>query len=413
MAAFLVDNVLTSALVPILPAIADKFGLGMDEIGWILSTRSLTQLFHSLLIVGHVIRRFGARNVFIYGIVLEIGTCVLTGYCNSIITFILAQVLHGIGGSCFYTAGVTQIIECSPENMRGRMLGIFYSGIAWGTLFGTLLGGSLYNSHGQLVVFLSIAGLMGAVLITAFVFAPLRPSSALPVARVGLRNTCRLACHNKIACAMVMIATSNACVGNTLVLFPNYLSTYFSLDSASIGYFMMLGPGVYVIVSHIAGLLADRNSKIVLTRLGLTTVALAFLSIWLVYSSIIAFGALYTIAFAATSFVDVTQPGVIAATLDEMNLEGVYTMGAALGDISVSIGYATMVMFAAIEKKVRLRATLTITAGIVFFVVIGHLTILRERRPERRIRIPSNEEDSPTHAPAVSDSPTHPAVVSS
>ena len=370
MFAFLADNILTSALVPVLPDFSSRLSLSYFAIGVVLSVRSIVQLCHSLFVVGPLIRKFGARNIFLYGLVVEVVTCIVTANASSLAILIVAQCLHGIGGSCFYTGGITQIIVSSPDTSRGRMLGIFFSGFAWGTLFGSLIGGSMYSSVGLAATFYFIACIMAVVLFTSLYILKSHSVSGNVTPVVNVCSLIKVASDRRILNSMAIIASSNACVGTCLVLFPSYMQSHFGMAADVIGYYMMIGPAVYLLTAHFAGWLTDKLPRYYLGAAGLSIIAISFLCCGIGEDTIYRLIIIYAVVFGACSFSDVSQPGAIASFLDEHRSDGVYMLGVALGDVSVSVGYALMVYESWMVGQIGFQWQLNITSIWLFFLVL-------------------------------------------
>ena len=376
MLALMADNLFTSALVPILPDIAHNCNLSLSSIGWILSTRSLVQLLHSLTLSGPLVHHFGAVGIFLFGLFVEIASCGLTAHAGSLAVFLGAQVAHGIGASAFTTAALTLIVQSTDNGSRGKSLGIFYSGIAYGYVAGTAIGGSVYQHIGQVALFWIIAGFFGIVVVISF-FALPKSGSLAQMQPSDFSPMMKLFADLRIKMAMLSMATSAACVGNTLVLFPNYFHEYFDFGSEKIGFLMMSGPAGYLFASQVAGYFVDRTAKHRIAMVGLAAIALSFALFSVSQSRVVSAVACYAIGFASTSFVDVSQPAFIAATVEQ--LEGSYTAGAALGDAAVGIGYATMVFVSWLQEQLEMATVLSITAGWCGLVLVA-LAVIFERR---------------------------------
>ena len=230
--AFLLDNILTSTLVPILPDIRTRLDLSIETTGWILTTRSFTQLLHSLFAVHYVIHKLGKKRTMVASCVLQIATCLLTAFAENVGLFIGAQVVHGVGGSCFSTAAVALIAEGTEEG--GTLMGLLYSGVAWGSIIVTAAGGVLYEVLGQKKVFVGIAVLMFLLGVLMEVFL-IKDTSGSHQDSPRPSLVLRLVKHPEIFKALYLISISNFTLGAFLVLLPAYLADEFHWDSANIG----------------------------------------------------------------------------------------------------------------------------------------------------------------------------------
>jgi len=225
----------------------------------------------------------------------------------------------------------------------------------------------MYTARGQSETFYLIACIMLLVLLGSSYVLKQFTFQAGPA--VSVISMLKLGSDRRILNAMILIATSNACVGNLLALFPAYLQTL-SVPPDYIGYYLTTGPAAYIFVSQFAGWLADKRPRYQVGMLGLSVIAVSFALMNMGGESVSKVVLIYAVAFAASSFVDVSQPGVIAAVLDERGADGLYMLGVALGDVSVSVGYTLMVYDSWMEGVIGFNWQLSVTAIWLLLVVI-------------------------------------------
>jgi hypothetical protein len=157
------------------------------------------------------------------------------------------------------------------------------------------------------------------------------------------------------------------------------------MKADEIGYFLMTGPAAYVIVSQFAGWTADKRPGYQLAMFGLGVISVGFLMMHVGSDSVGKVISIYTVVFAASSFIDVSQPGVIASVLDESGASGVYMLGVALGDVCVSIGYALMVYDSWMASIVGFKWQLSITAfWLLILVSLTWINFAFRVRPSTR-----------------------------
>jgi predicted MFS family arabinose efflux permease len=303
--------------------------------------------------------------------------------------FIAAQVVHGVGGSCFSTASVAFISE-GLEADRGRLMGLLFSGVAWGSIIGTASGGIVYEKFGQKTVFISISVLMFFLLLTiAFVL----PREHLPVSETRrVSRIFRLMKHPEIAKALLLILLSNFSLGAYLVLMPGLLAERpFDWSSAAIGYAMVGGPVVYISVSYSIDRLIFRFGNRILARCSVLLISAGFLVMMfpVVRENAVAVVVLFTEIYGITSLVQIPQPGVIAAVLDQSaSTELPQTAGAALVDVAIGCGYASMALTAWVRSVGEYRG---VFAYAVVIQCLGVLCTLKPRGYAGAVRMISEQ----------------------
>ena len=367
MFAFVLDNILTNALVPLLPDLRMRLDVSIETTGWILTARSLTQLLHSLFVVSLVIHRFGLKGTMVLSCVLQVGTCLLTGFAENVGVFIVAQIAHGIGGSCFSTASVALIAQGGASE-QGRLMALLYSGVAWGSIVGTGIGGLLYAQFGQLLLFLGIAVLMGVLGVVMFIVLGQDSVSSSPAVRPSLptpRVLLKLIRHPEIFKCMGLIALSNFFIGGFLVLLPAKLADAFSWKSSDIGLAMTAGPFLYILASYSIDRLINLLDSCWLARLsvGISSAAFLLLLVQPIEKNISAVIGVLSILYAATALVQIVQPGNIAAVLHRSGLDIPQTAGAALVDVAIGCGYTSMVLTAWVRAQGGFRFAFLYAGG--------------------------------------------------
>jgi EmrB/QacA subfamily drug resistance transporter len=130
-----------------LPAIQDDLGGGLALQQWVVDAYLLT-LGSLLLVGGSLGDLFGARRLFILGIVLFGVTSVFCAVAPDGTTLILARGLQGVAGAILTPAGLAVIATTFRGEERGAAIGSWtaWTGVAF--LIGPLIGGWLIT-HGS------------------------------------------------------------------------------------------------------------------------------------------------------------------------------------------------------------------------------------------------------------------------
>jgi len=130
-----------------LPAIQDDLGGGLALQQWVVDAYLLT-LGSLLLVGGSLGDLFGARRLFLLGIVLFGITSILCAAAPDGTTLILARGLQGVAGAILTPAGLAVIVATFSGESRGAAIGAWtaWTGIAF--VIGPLVGGWLVT-HGS------------------------------------------------------------------------------------------------------------------------------------------------------------------------------------------------------------------------------------------------------------------------
>ncbi|XP_050314660.1 synaptic vesicular amine transporter-like [Anthonomus grandis grandis] len=181
---FLLDNVLLTVVVPIIPdylfsnllnyTYTAKYGpaslsplqrkyetLESDNgpLGALLASKAFVQLAFTPFI-GYL------TQVLDSNIPLLVGSCslfiasILFAYGNSYEILVTARALHGSASAAIAVSGMCILAEHVPKESRNKFMPLAFGGIALGVLIGYPLGGAAYQLLGKIVPFLFIAFLI-------------------------------------------------------------------------------------------------------------------------------------------------------------------------------------------------------------------------------------------------------------
>src|SRR3954454_4843596 len=130
-----------------LPAIQEDLGGGLALQQWVVDAYLLT-LGSLLLVGGSLGDLFGARRIFVIGIVMFGAVSVLCALAPDGTTLILARALQGVAGALLTPAGLAVIAHTFSGEERGAAIGSWtaWTGIAF--VIGPLIGGWLIT-HGS------------------------------------------------------------------------------------------------------------------------------------------------------------------------------------------------------------------------------------------------------------------------
>src|SRR5262249_43014612 len=98
--------------------------------------------------VGPLADRYSRKLIIAAGAIFWSGLTLLTAVTHTYTELLVRHTLVGVGAATCVTIAHTFVAELFHENVRGRILGIFYLAIPVGSAGGFLLGGYLSENHG-------------------------------------------------------------------------------------------------------------------------------------------------------------------------------------------------------------------------------------------------------------------------
>ena len=143
----LVNYVDRSVLNAVQPLIQNEFHLNKTQIGY-LTSAFLGFYMVAAPFVGPLADRYSRKMIIFYGAVFWSGLTLLTAVTHTYGELLVRHTLVGIGEATFVTIAPTFVADLFSENMRGRILGVFYLAIPVGSAAGYLLGGYLAPIYG-------------------------------------------------------------------------------------------------------------------------------------------------------------------------------------------------------------------------------------------------------------------------
>ncbi len=163
--AFLDGSIVNIAL----PALQRDLGVTFVDMQWVINAYALTSA--SLLLLGGALGdRFGQRKVFSLGIATFIVASLLAGFSHSINTLLFARTIQGIGAAIMIPGSLAIIYVSFPENVRGRVIGL-WAGVSGGmAAFGSFLGGVLIEKFNWPSIFF-INVVIGLIALIATIIA--------------------------------------------------------------------------------------------------------------------------------------------------------------------------------------------------------------------------------------------------
>lgn len=153
-----------SALTLSIPSMGDEFGLGATSVGWIISIYTIVVAAMSVP-MGKIADSTSHRTVLIIGTVVFLLTCIAAVFCTQAWMIITVRGIQSFGASMIFATNMPIAMSAFPPTQRGKVIGIFTSGVYVGLSLGPVLGG-IINNHFTwrgIFVFAAIVAVFGLI----------------------------------------------------------------------------------------------------------------------------------------------------------------------------------------------------------------------------------------------------------
>lgn len=127
--------------------VQQEFHLNYEQVGF-LTTAFLGFYMVAAPFVGPMADRYSRKLIIAVGAMFWSGLTLLTAVTHTYTELLVRHTLVGVGEATFVTIAPTFVADLFHENVRGRILGVFYLAIPVGSAAGFLLGGELSGRYG-------------------------------------------------------------------------------------------------------------------------------------------------------------------------------------------------------------------------------------------------------------------------
>ncbi len=158
----------------VLPKMMSSLGTDVLTIRWAITAFMLSNAV-VIPLSGWLTRTLGARNLYIYSLVIFLGSAVACGMSNSVTTLIASRVIQGIGGGLIMPVTMLIMLDLFPPEKRGLGTAIWGMGASCGSLIGIPLGGFLAEQISWRAAF--YANLPPGAIALCLAFFVIRPSA--------------------------------------------------------------------------------------------------------------------------------------------------------------------------------------------------------------------------------------------
>ena len=146
---------LSSCVNIALPNIMAALNFNMDSIVWV-SLCYLLPYGSTLPLTGRLGDLFGAKNVYLVGMIIFTVASLLCGMANSATAMILFRILQGLGAGMLLPNAMAIVAATFSADERGQALGIWGAMAAAGSAMGPTLGGYLIENFDWRAIFFSV-----------------------------------------------------------------------------------------------------------------------------------------------------------------------------------------------------------------------------------------------------------------
>ncbi len=164
----ILDTTVVDVLVPKLtgPLSSDMYG-----VQWVITSYMLAAAV-GLLMAENLIKRFGNKHVFLFGVAIFTVASWVCGISNSLEVIIVARIVQGIGEALIMVTSHVMIFSYFPPNKQGIAMGIFALGVSFAPSLGPTIGGYLTEHFSwRMAFFINIpVGIL--LLVAGFSFLP-------------------------------------------------------------------------------------------------------------------------------------------------------------------------------------------------------------------------------------------------
>jgi MFS family permease len=258
-----VDTAAYAAITPLLPQLAEDYGLTKAGAGALSASYPLGTLVLSLP-AGVLAARIGPRRTVLWALAVLGGSSLLFGLATSAPLLIAARTIQGFGAAAVWSGGLAWVVAVAPRERRTEAIGTAIGAAIGGALGGPVLGAAADHAGRALVFAVFVA--LPAVLIFALGRLPRPQTVAAPSGR-------ELFGDSRARVGILLMALPSAVFGLVNVLVPLRLDDLGAGATTIAAVFL----GAVVLeagMAPVAGRMADTRGPLAPVRIGLAVGAL-------------------------------------------------------------------------------------------------------------------------------------------
>ncbi|HEX9463099.1 MAG TPA: multidrug effflux MFS transporter [Alphaproteobacteria bacterium] len=262
-------------VLPALPEMAFVFGIPPGDIGFVVTTY-LIGLSAAQLIVGPLSDRFGRRPVLLAGTGLYIAMTLLCIATPSTLWLLIARALQAFGGCAGMVLGRTIIRDCYPRDRAASGMGYLTVALATGSMLAPGIGAFIIHYTGWRGVFVTLAAIGVAALITSWRYLP--ETNRFKLERLDTRMLVRNYQWLLRSRTFLKYALATSCQLSSwfafVTIMPAALVAVFHQPATAYGLWVLLPMTGYVLGNAAVGRLSTRVGGTRLIQVGLAISAI-------------------------------------------------------------------------------------------------------------------------------------------
>ncbi len=161
----------TTVVDVIVPKLTGPLATDMYGVQWIITSYMVAAAI-ALLITEYLIKRFGAKSVFIFGILLFTVASLFCGLSDSLEHIILFRVIQGVGEALIMVTSHIMIFSYFPPEKKGLAMGLFGLGVSFAPALGPTIGGYLTEYYNWRMVFFINVPVGVLLIVSGLVYLP-------------------------------------------------------------------------------------------------------------------------------------------------------------------------------------------------------------------------------------------------
>lgn len=255
-----VDTMLAAALTPLLPRYVDELGLSKGGAGLLVAAYGIGVLVGALP-GGAAAARFGAKRGMLVGLLLLAAASVAFAAADGGWALGLARFAQGLGSALSWSGGLAWLVQGTPRERRGEMLGTAIGAAVFGALLGPVIG-AIAASAGEGRTFCALAVVVLALAAWA-ARTPGQPAESQP-----LRAAAAALRERRLLGGLWLITVPALLFGIISVLVPLRLADA-GWGAVAIGAVFVASAAFEAFVGPVVGRFSDRRGRLVPIRFAL------------------------------------------------------------------------------------------------------------------------------------------------
>ncbi|WP_457605553.1 DHA2 family efflux MFS transporter permease subunit [Nitratifractor sp.] len=161
----------TTVVDVIVPKLTGPLATDMYGVQWIITSYMVAAAI-ALLITEWLIKRFGAKRVFLGGVALFTTASLMCGLSSALEQIIIFRVIQGVGEALIMVTSHIMIFSYFPPEKQGLAMGIYGLGVSFAPALGPTIGGYLTEYYNWRMVFFINVPVGVLLLIAGLIYLP-------------------------------------------------------------------------------------------------------------------------------------------------------------------------------------------------------------------------------------------------